>query len=228
MFPEDALCVAFHPSGFHIVVGFFDKIQMMNVFKNSVEPYPTDNGGKEINVKQCREIVFSHGGHLFACQNQTFIQVYKFYTAELPVQYLFKSHMGHIRSIAWLDDDTGFVSSAGDSTINVWKLNPAENEVNPIWHYKLKNVDFTCVATFKPEGEKNSLVYATGQDKTIRELSSGKKGVGFEEYRFEQNVTLSQIALLRDRKAMFTGVNETNKPGSIQVIKYLFDKIDEV
>ena len=73
MFPEDALCVAFHPSGFHIVVGFFDKIQMMNVFKNSVEPYPTDNGGKEINVKQCREIVFSHGGHLFACQNQTFI-----------------------------------------------------------------------------------------------------------------------------------------------------------
>ena len=30
-FQEQAHCVAFHPSGFHIVVGFADRIRMMNV-----------------------------------------------------------------------------------------------------------------------------------------------------------------------------------------------------
>jgi hypothetical protein len=29
---EEALSVAFHPSGFHIVVGFSEKIRMMNLF----------------------------------------------------------------------------------------------------------------------------------------------------------------------------------------------------
>lgn len=62
-FQDDALCVAFHPAGFQIVVGFFDRIRMMNVFADCIQQY------KDISIKQCREIVFAHGGHLFACQN---------------------------------------------------------------------------------------------------------------------------------------------------------------
>jgi len=31
---EEALSVAFHPSGFHVVVGFSEKIRMMNLFQN--------------------------------------------------------------------------------------------------------------------------------------------------------------------------------------------------
>jgi cilia- and flagella-associated protein 57 len=60
-FAEEAYCVAFHPSGFHLVVGFADRIRMMNVFEKTLLPY------KDIPIKQCREIVFSHGGHLLAC-----------------------------------------------------------------------------------------------------------------------------------------------------------------
>ena len=32
VFSEEAYSVAFHPSGFHLLVGFSDKLRMMNVF----------------------------------------------------------------------------------------------------------------------------------------------------------------------------------------------------
>lgn len=56
-----------------------------------------------------------------------FIYVYNFYTAQNPPSMTFKAHGGTIRSIAWLADDTGFVSSALDTTIYMWTLNPKEN-----------------------------------------------------------------------------------------------------
>jgi len=34
--PEQALSVAFHPSGFHIIIGLDDKILMMNVLSKSL------------------------------------------------------------------------------------------------------------------------------------------------------------------------------------------------
>jgi len=36
-FQDDAICVAFHPAGFQIVVGFYDRIRMMNVFADSIQ-----------------------------------------------------------------------------------------------------------------------------------------------------------------------------------------------
>ena len=119
-YTEETLSVAFHPAGFQIVVGFYDRVRMMNVFQDSIQQY------KELPYKGCREIVFSNGGHLFACQFQTFVHVFKFFTAECPVNYIFKAHQGHVRSIAWLDDDTGFVTSALDASIMCWKLNPSD------------------------------------------------------------------------------------------------------
>lgn len=62
-FGEVPYSVAFHPSGFHIVVGFADKLRMMNIFANCIKSY------KDIHIKACREVVFSHGGHLFAATN---------------------------------------------------------------------------------------------------------------------------------------------------------------
>jgi WD40 repeat protein len=57
---EECLAVAFHPSGFHLVVAVQDKILLMNVLSKSLHPF------KNIQVKACREIQFSNGGHLFA------------------------------------------------------------------------------------------------------------------------------------------------------------------
>ena len=42
--------------------------------------------------------------------------------------------------------------------------------------------------------------------------------------RFEQSVNLNQIEMTHNGTAFFTGVNQTNKPGSVQVIPYPFSR----
>lgn len=141
---------------------------MMNIFKKSLsEPFQ-----KISSVKNCREIVFSNGGHLFACQDNNNICVYKFYTAERPNSYVFRKHNGLIRKISWLQDDTGFISIGWDSALYFWKLDDPE----PKWMYRKKNVEFTCVTSFKADGpnEQEPYVYVSGTDKTIRELKGTK------------------------------------------------------
>ena len=64
-YPDEAYSVAFHPSGFHLIVGFTDRVRMMNVFQKSLKSFHT------IPIKGCREIRFSNGGHLFACASQS-------------------------------------------------------------------------------------------------------------------------------------------------------------
>ena len=116
-FMDEPMSLAFHPSGLHIIVGFVDKIRMMNVFARNIKSY------NEIQIKGCKEIKFSNGGHLFACANQISIHIYRFYTASLPQEYVFKEHQSRIKCITWMDDDTGFITAALDGSVLVWRLN---------------------------------------------------------------------------------------------------------
>jgi cilia- and flagella-associated protein 57 len=114
---EEALAVAFHPSGFHIVVALVDKILMMNVLSKSLNPF------KNLPIKACREVRFSNGGHLFAAaaaNNQIF--VYNFYTGECPSYYQCKGHGNKVRSIDWYEDDMGFVSCGLDGSVLEYDL----------------------------------------------------------------------------------------------------------
>lgn len=89
-----------------------------------------------------------------------------------------------IKSISWLEDDTGFVTCGRDSSIFLWKLyqpkiiNESGSSVEsktgqPVWEYKLKNNTFNCVAIFRPEGEDcEPIVFATSTDKSIREIKT--------------------------------------------------------
>lgn len=136
-FQEEAYSVALHPSGFHLVVGFSDSVRFMNILDNCLVPY------KNLQIRECREIVFSHGGHLVACQNDKAVWVYKFYTAECPLQFQFEDHSQPVKRIAWLEDDTGFVTCGADAKLSMWLLHPdakpdeqGQPAQNPVWSYK--------------------------------------------------------------------------------------------
>lgn len=80
--------VAFHPSGFHLLVGFPDRIQLMNVLSESLK-----DGGQPIQIKNSREIRFAHGGHLFAAATPNYnIQIHNFFTLDCPSYYQCKGH----------------------------------------------------------------------------------------------------------------------------------------
>lgn len=85
----------------------------------------------------------------------------------------------------------------------------------PIMKYSNKNIAISSVALFKPENEKVPVVYATGSDKSIREISLIEKGKGkTTEQRYEEGIPYSQIVMGFQRKAIFCGT-AYNYSGSI-------------
>lgn len=239
-YQEQAHSIAFHPSGFHVVVGFSDRVRMMNVFKESLKGY------KEIHIKSCIELKFANGGHLFAAANTNSICVYNFYTGENRSDMVFKNHKGRVKTISWFEDDTGFVSAGLDGMIYIWDL---KNSNNPEFQFKNKGTVFQCVEKSQ-DAEKR--VFAVGTDKTLREISyklqtsdkGGPGGAGSviqtmagsqgkttelnanEIRRFESNVQFAQVICLKDARGLIVGTSDTDRPSSI--ILFRLDNLERL
>lgn len=140
---------------------------------------------------------------MFACTNQHSISVYKFYTAENPPELTFKSHIGKVRCIHWFENDSGFVSGGWDGNVYIWSI---KDNQKPMFEHKVKNVNFSCVARV-PE---SNITYIVGTDKSIKEIDNGT-----EKLRYEAGVNVSQVALMHGGRALFAGVAEEDRPGSI-------------
>ncbi|XP_006503434.1 cilia- and flagella-associated protein 57 isoform X1 [Mus musculus] len=87
-YQEEAYTVSLHPSGHYIVVGFADKLRLMNLLIDDIRPF------KEYSVRGCKECSFSNGGHLFAAVNGNVIHI--FTTTSLENINILKGHTGKI------------------------------------------------------------------------------------------------------------------------------------
>ena len=236
-FQDEAYSVAFHPSGYHIIVGFTDKVRIMNVFSEKKL-----GSVKEIPIKSCREIQFSNGGHLFACVNQHYIQVYNFYTGENPPNMIFNEHDGKVRCISWFEDDSGFVSAGWDGKIYVWNI---KNNQKPEYYFESKGTNFSSVAKMP----NSKTVFAVGADKTVREISykikeeknessvsaiiSTEKESKFpietkEKLRFLTHVNYSQVALLNGGRGLVVGTAEDDRPGMVIIYRLGMERCAEI
>jgi len=52
IFQEEAYSIALHPSGHYIMVGFNDKLRLMNVLIDDIRIF------KEITIRGCREVIY--------------------------------------------------------------------------------------------------------------------------------------------------------------------------
>jgi WD40 repeat protein len=52
------------------------------------------------------------------------VQVYEFATGLSPDYFNYKDHTNTIKTIAWLEDDSGFVTTSKDNKVNFWRLFP--------------------------------------------------------------------------------------------------------
>lgn len=115
-FDEKPLSLSFHPSGLHLVVSFPDKIRLINILDNDLVSF------KDLPIKNCYEVKFSNGGHLFAAVNNVMVQLFNFYTLDQPSHYQFKAQAGKFQTMTWEDDDLGVFLGTSDGFVFFHKL----------------------------------------------------------------------------------------------------------
>lgn len=111
-FADIALSLAFHPSGLHLLLGFSDKLRLMNVLLDDLRQV------KELPIKNCREVRFARGGHIFAAGNAKLVQLFS--TATVEVLHTLRGHSAPVTSLSFTPDDQRLLSAALDGRVYVW------------------------------------------------------------------------------------------------------------
>ncbi|XP_071073611.1 cilia- and flagella-associated protein 57 isoform X2 [Dasypus novemcinctus] len=195
-YQEEAYTISLHPSGHFVVVGFADKLRLMNLLIDDIRSF------KEYSVRGCKECCFSNGGHLFAAVNGNVIHI--FTTTSLENISNLKGHTGKIRSIVWNADDSKLISCGTDGAVYEWNLSSGKRETECV----LKSCSYNCV-TISPDGK---VIFAVGSDQTLKEIADSS--VLREMSAFD--VIYTAIAISHSGRMMFAGTSV----GTIRAMKY--------
>ncbi|ELR48260.1 WD repeat-containing protein 65, partial [Bos mutus] len=195
-YQEEAYTISLHPSGHYIVVGFADKLRIMNLLIDDIRSF------KEYSVRGCKECSFSNGGHLFAAVNGNVIHIFS--TTSLENISNLKGHTGKIRSVAWNTDDSKLISCGTDGAVYEWSLSTGKRETECV----LKSCSYNCV-TISPDGK---IIFAVGSDQTLKEIADSS--VIREMSAFD--VTYTAVVISHSGRMMFVGTSV----GTIRAMKY--------
>ncbi|XP_071508423.1 cilia- and flagella-associated protein 57-like [Diadema antillarum] len=195
-FQEEAYSIALHPSGLYILVGFSDKLRLMNLLIDDIKKF------KEFPIRGCRECSFSNGGHLFAAVHGNVIQIYSSTTFENVANL--KGHNGKVRSVVWSSDDSKIISCGMDGAVYEWNAFSGKREGESV----LKSCSYTSVTT-TPDGK---VTFAVGSDRTLKEISDSQilREVDSNE------TTLSQVVMSHSGRMLFAGTGN----GTLRSMKF--------
>ena len=185
-FPEEGFSVAFHPSGLHILVGFADKLRLMNLLIDDIRTY------KEFGIKACKECSFSNGGNLFAAVNGNTIQIFNTYTCE-NIGNL-RGHNGKVGSLHWSADDTKLISAGMDGAIYEWTIVDFKRQKENV----LKSCAYSSITA---TSDVHSVI-AVGSDDKLKQLDDCQVTKDIET-----DVRLTKVALLSSTHALFAATS---------------------
>ncbi|XP_068949908.1 cilia- and flagella-associated protein 57-like [Petaurus breviceps papuanus] len=195
-YQEEAYTVSLHPSGHFTVVGFADKLRIMNLLINDIRAF------KEFPIRGCRECAFSNGGHLFAAVNGNVIHIYT--STSLENISNLKGHTGKIKSVAWNLDDSKLISCGTDGAVYEWNLSSGKRETECV----LKSCSYNCVG-ISPDSK---IIFAVGSDQTLKEIADSS--VLREVSAFD--VTYTALVISHSGRMVFVGTSM----GTIRSMKY--------
>eukprot|EP00055_Hartaetosiga_balthica_P003769 m.8941 g.8941 ORF g.8941 m.8941 type:complete len:1202 (-) comp3312_c0_seq1:127-3732(-) len=200
-FNEEAFSVAMHPSGLFVLVGFADKLRLMNLLLDDIRPI------KEFSVRECKECCFSNGGHLFAAAQGNVIQIYSTWSFQ-NVGSL-KGHSGRIRSITWSHDDTLIVSCGMDGAVYEWSV----FDKRRVYEHVQKTCSYTSTCIDKETGS----IYAVGSDKTLKVIKNSSLELELPTGMSESSeIILTQIVMSSSGTMLITA----SAVGSIRSYKF--------
>eukprot|EP00094_Tigriopus_californicus_P008583 TCALIF_08273-PA protein Name:"Similar to WDR65 WD repeat-containing protein 65 (Homo sapiens)" AED:0.08 eAED:0.08 QI:0/0.28/0.12/0.75/0.42/0.37/8/0/1160 len=199
-FEETVESVALHPTGLQILAGFADRLRLMNLLIDDIDPY------MEFNIKSASVCKFSRGGHLLSATSDRDIVVYS--TIHFGQMALLKGHSDQITAMCWSFDDRTLVSCANDGSIYEWDIS---NHGQRVQESVIKTCSYNDVTLDAAEEEK-LVTYAVGSDKTIKEICQS----GLLREIDLHTLTLSSVALSFDRRMLFSGSTD----GRVQAFKF--------
>jgi WD40 repeat protein len=210
-FPEEIFAVAFHPSGFHIVVALADKVQVINLYLNTKDHHRKDF--REIAVKGCKFVKFSNGGHLIALAADAPPQkifVYKFYSYNANPIHIFKGHTGNIKCLEWSEDDLSIFSSGTHGMIYKWNIRDGHRK--EIIQKKGNPMNDMCLSYESNPGQNStaySILCAMEDTFSLQEVNNQSI------IKTESGPIFGCVVKTKEKKMIFAGVKDTDKAGSI-------------
>ncbi|XP_029990136.1 cilia- and flagella-associated protein 57 [Sphaeramia orbicularis] len=195
-FQEEAHSVALHPTGLFMLVGFSDKLRLMNLLIDDIRTF------KEFTVRSCRECAFSHGGHMFAAVSGNVIHIYS--TTSFENILNLKGHNGKVRGIEWSQDDSRLVSCGMDGAVYEWNTWTGKRESECV----LNSCSYTGVAF----SSDYKTIVAVGTDLTLKEIQDCQV---LREVPAD-DVAHNAVTTSRTGRVVFTGTSS----GTIRAVKY--------
>lgn len=199
-FSEDPYSVAFHPSGLHVIVGFTDKLRMMNLLMEDIRVF------RELPIKMCREVQFSFGGQYFAAANVSgVVAVYNFYTIEKIVEL--RGHSSKVKSLFWGPDDLTLISCGQDGSVYRWG-----------WEDNKRLGELVQKGTvYNSAVASKEAIFAVGSDVFLKEMDLQELLVNKE---IDTGMELSQLALMKAERMMFATTAEESRPGMLRAYTF--------
>ncbi|OEH79837.1 wd g-beta repeat-containing protein [Cyclospora cayetanensis] len=203
-FPEEIFSVAFHPSSYHILAGFADKLRLMNLMLGELRTV------KEFAIKASRECRFSHGGHMFAAASGNMIEVFNMYS--WTHQATLRGHSARVASFSWSVDDRSIASAGHDGAVYEFLI---DKEGTRTQDCVQKNVQlYSIVQNPLENGGETSELFAVGSDACIKQIQQSQLLECYDAVEPQ-----GAIAVLSNGRAFFTGVSVSGLPGSIRCYK---------
>ncbi|KAL8270976.1 hypothetical protein Esti_005097 [Eimeria stiedai] len=203
-FSKEILSVAFHPSSYHVLAGFTDKLRLMNLMLGELRTV------KEFGVKASRECRFSHGGHMFAAANGNVIEVFCMHSSKHHVTL--RGHTSRVVSLCWSLDDNSIASAGADGAIYEFSIHKDGTRVQD-WVQKSVQFHSIALSPLKTDAETSEL-YAVGSDACIKQIQQSQLAACFETGENQ-----GAIAALESGRAFFTGSAVPGMPGPIRCYK---------
>ncbi|XP_061578787.1 cilia- and flagella-associated protein 57 [Cololabis saira] len=195
-FQEEAHSVALHPTGLFILVGFSDKLRLMNLVLNDIRTF------MEFPVRGCKECAFSHGGHMFGAVDGNDIHIYSATSFENILNL--KGHSRKVLGLEWGLDDRRLVSCGMDGAVYEWNMETGKRESVSI----LKSCSYTGAAF----SSNYKTILAVGTDFSLKEIQDCQvlKEVPGDD------VAHAALAVSPSGRVVFTGTSS----GTIRAITY--------
>lgn len=166
---DEPISVAFHSSGFQVLVSFKDRIKLYNVLLDKLKQ------SKEAILKNCKCLKFSNGSQYWAAASAINIVVYE--TKSFQQLVTFQGHMMTVVKLAWAPGDQVLFSAGMDGNVYGWPI-AHSGRVDVIAASNrsslILDLEVDCTSTVFQPAPKESEEDANGGESTTGGAFAGK------------------------------------------------------